>query len=115
MDVASMCADMNLDQLRLHQENCSASLPFISSCDRAMMMIKTVVGFGTEATSMTEDYTQLDEKIKAVISIYYSDLLILSTGIFTVLCKGCMGNYLWNLRYSELTACSDGKAVLQSF
>ncbi|KAG5294035.1 hypothetical protein I7I50_04635 [Histoplasma capsulatum G186AR] len=116
----------NLDQLRPHQENRSARFPFTPSRDRAMAMIKTVVGFGTGATSMTEDYTQLDEigtarpetahlKIKAVISIYYPDLPILSTGIFTVRCEGREGNYSRKLRYNELTARSDGKAALQLF
>ncbi|EQL29769.1 hypothetical protein, variant [Blastomyces dermatitidis ATCC 26199] len=116
----------NLGQLSPHQENRSARLPFILSRDRAMV-IKSVMGFGTGATSMTkESYTQLDEvrtarhgsahpKIRAVVSIYYPDQPTLETGIFTVLCEGSEGDYRRDLRYNELTACSDGEAALQSY
>ncbi|EEH16294.2 hypothetical protein PABG_06381 [Paracoccidioides brasiliensis Pb03] len=76
---------------------------------------------------MTEEsYTQLDEvrtarpesahlKIKTVPSIHYPNQPILEKGIFTVLCEGSEGDYRRDLRYDELTACSDGKAALQSY
>ncbi|EDN09485.1 predicted protein [Histoplasma mississippiense (nom. inval.)] len=94
----------DLGQLSPHQESRSARLPFMTE----------------------ESYTQLDEvrtarpesahlKIKTVASIYYPNQPILETGIFTVLCEGSEGDYRRDLRYDELTACSDGKAALQSY
>ncbi|OJD24650.1 hypothetical protein ACJ73_03986 [Blastomyces percursus] len=88
-----------LGQLRPHQG--SARLPFMTE----------------------ESYTQLDEvrpesahlKIKTVVSIYYPNQPILETGKFTVLCEGSEGDHRRELRYHELTACSDGKAALQSY
>ncbi|EDN11090.1 predicted protein [Histoplasma mississippiense (nom. inval.)] len=94
----------DLGQLSPHQESRSARLPFMTE----------------------ESYTQLDEvrtarpesahlKIRAVASIYYPDRPILETGIFAVLCEGSEGDYRRDLRYDELTACSDGEAAIQSY
>ncbi|EDN08213.1 predicted protein [Histoplasma mississippiense (nom. inval.)] len=97
----------DLGQLSPHQESRSARLPFMTE----------------------ESYTRLDEvrtarpesahlKIRAVASIYYPDRPILETGIFTVLCEGSEGSegdYRRDLRYDELTACSDGEAAIQSY
>lgn len=55
------------------------------------------------------------QKIRVVVSIYYSDQPTLKMSIFTVLCKESEGDYWWNLWYDELTACSDETAVLQLY
>ncbi|KAL2367288.1 hypothetical protein RJ035_001506 [Blastomyces gilchristii] len=110
----------DLGQLSLYQESRSAHLPFIPGRTMA-------------ATSMTEEsYTQLDEvrtarpesahlsnsnfqKIRAVTSIYYPNRPELKTGVFTVLCEGCQGNYQRELRYNELADYSNWEDALRSF